>query len=918
VTGNLASETLARQTADQNLQNQINAEATTRANVDNTKADKATTLAGYGITNAYTKTEVNDLVDTPHQNYVTVQTYSDLPATGSADTIYRVSSYDGSVPEVNVTKYSEYAWSASLSQYIFLCVKSQIDEVFDITVYHSNTTYSDLASALGTDGDNIPPTLRRGGMSVKYVQSSDNKYVQYRLMSGSFNTTVGNWQGVDVEPTAGSENLVKSGGVAKKLAQLEQKVDSYKEISLVFGTTWNIIHYPVEIGESIILSNISESGNITGFRFYNENQDIIETISLNVSPGDYNSIENNNEYNAAFIGVSGSCDKVSVIIPTDLKTTVTELKSAVDENSKEIQISRVELEGNIVQKNSMGWSDKLDCPIYSSGEYVITNLNRSLCVIGSIRIYKGEEYTDIQYVNIFPDGNSYSIFLDGDVTALCLYFNGTNGVASVVKQSSLKEGVDNNYNGINSLYKSIDPYVTYEKEVYHIQNHSWVTNNDYDTLRFNVQSGQIVRLRNTGGTSTFGYIFISIDGTIISENGILSSEIFVNVPSGAVNMCVSCIRGNNNKKIEIRNSDVNSTKIEQISENISIPIKQVDDCLVSATDDYFAWFSGVIFNGYEYHIGTCRNNHTGVGDYDGNVILVEIDANGNRRTIVPNITQHQGYKPGQVGAGVTRDGQYMLVGVAYQDDSQELDYRTYEDIIVFNKTLSIVKTITLVNNGVGDVGLMFGNILETPEHYIIFTSYYLDNGVDTLGLWCSDEKITDTLDLHFTKVKTFDNYGSGLNEATVGYVGNKLVLVSRVHSANSVLYQTEDLNGKTGWSNRYVLNEVIHAPVMLPIAQNNIFAFGGCIAVGDPGQGGYRYPAIIYYNIDTHEELSVSRIDNGEIQGWGGYPSMVQISDCVFAMMYYDDYSNNKTTVFYQRVNARYKCNINYSIQQTY
>lgn len=50
-------------------------------------------------------------------------------------------------------------------------------------------------------------------MTVSFVSTSDNKYVQYRLMSDSFNTTPANWQGVDDEPTALSENLVKSGGV---------------------------------------------------------------------------------------------------------------------------------------------------------------------------------------------------------------------------------------------------------------------------------------------------------------------------------------------------------------------------------------------------------------------------------------------------------------------------------------------------------------------------------------------------------------------------------------------------------------------------------------------------------------------------------------------------------------------------------
>ena len=170
------------------------------AALDAAKANKATTLEGYGITDAYTKsetytkTEVNGLVDTPHQNYVTVLTYAALLAIdpGSTDTIYRVSNYDGSVPQVDVTKYSEYAWDGT--QYVFLCVKSQIDEVFDISVYNNNATYADLAAALGTGGVNVPSTLRRGGMSVKFVQTSDNKYVQFFCTANEFTTNVNLWR----------------------------------------------------------------------------------------------------------------------------------------------------------------------------------------------------------------------------------------------------------------------------------------------------------------------------------------------------------------------------------------------------------------------------------------------------------------------------------------------------------------------------------------------------------------------------------------------------------------------------------------------------------------------------------------------------------------------------------------------------
>lgn len=93
------------------------------------------------------------------------------------------------------------------------------DEVFDITEYN-NTNYADLASALGTNGANVPESLRKGGMSVKFVQTSDNnstQYVQYRYMSTSTAvadfTNVANWQGVDEVPVKDSRNLITSGAV---------------------------------------------------------------------------------------------------------------------------------------------------------------------------------------------------------------------------------------------------------------------------------------------------------------------------------------------------------------------------------------------------------------------------------------------------------------------------------------------------------------------------------------------------------------------------------------------------------------------------------------------------------------------------------------------------------------------------------
>ena len=78
---------------------------------------------------------------------------------------------------------------------------------------HTLATYADLSAAIAA----IPSDYRKGGMTIRFVQSSDNKYVQFRYMgteiTGNPNPFLdtANWQGVDEEPTVGSNNLVKSG-----------------------------------------------------------------------------------------------------------------------------------------------------------------------------------------------------------------------------------------------------------------------------------------------------------------------------------------------------------------------------------------------------------------------------------------------------------------------------------------------------------------------------------------------------------------------------------------------------------------------------------------------------------------------------------------------------------------------------------
>lgn len=95
--------------------------------------------------------------------------------------------------------------------------------IYDVSARNDGAVFESLQALLSSSNLStlIPTSVRHGGMSIRFVQSSDNKYVQYRLMANTFSTTVTDWQGVDDEPTTGSNNLVKSGGVADSINKLK-------------------------------------------------------------------------------------------------------------------------------------------------------------------------------------------------------------------------------------------------------------------------------------------------------------------------------------------------------------------------------------------------------------------------------------------------------------------------------------------------------------------------------------------------------------------------------------------------------------------------------------------------------------------------------------------------------------------------
>ena len=70
-------------------------------------------------------------------------------------------------------------------------------DIYDVSYHNNNATFGSLSELLSSENLStlIPTAVRCGGMTIRFIQSSDNMYVQYRYMSSS--TAVSNFTNVN-------------------------------------------------------------------------------------------------------------------------------------------------------------------------------------------------------------------------------------------------------------------------------------------------------------------------------------------------------------------------------------------------------------------------------------------------------------------------------------------------------------------------------------------------------------------------------------------------------------------------------------------------------------------------------------------------------------------------------------------------
>ena len=162
---------------------------------------------------------------------------------------------------------------------------------YDVTAHNSGATFASLSALLNSDNLStlIPVDVRYGGMSIKFVLTSDNnssQYVQCRYMGTSTDTAdftnPANWQGVDYEPTAGSENLVQSGGTLKS--------------DLLVKAHASLLNYDKQTAQVTMTSDTSRVN--TGIYVYKNRTYIIKCTSI--------TSRNTDDYAGIYLGDTGT------------------------------------------------------------------------------------------------------------------------------------------------------------------------------------------------------------------------------------------------------------------------------------------------------------------------------------------------------------------------------------------------------------------------------------------------------------------------------------------------------------------------------------------------------------------------------------------------------------------------------------
>lgn len=202
--------------------------------------------------------------------------------------------------------------------------------IFDVSAHNDGAVFESISALLDSSNLDtiIPVSFRHGGMTIRFIQgsvpNSNNKYAHYRLMTTYFSTSKMDWQGVDDEPTAGSDNLVKSGGVKE---ELRKKVNVINDSESKLTDNSDGFYFTDKSGN--VIAKITDNG-LQAIKFLNKDGGEIDET--------YNEIK---EDIARLNETDNEIKEELVLNKTDVDNRLTEIektKVSIDNNHSETKI----------------------------------------------------------------------------------------------------------------------------------------------------------------------------------------------------------------------------------------------------------------------------------------------------------------------------------------------------------------------------------------------------------------------------------------------------------------------------------------------------------------------------------------------------------------------------------------------------
>lgn len=215
--------------------------------------------------------------------------------------------------------------------------------IYDVTANNNGATFFSLSALLSSNNLStlIPTSVRHGGMSIRFVQSSDNKYVQYFLTKNDWSASEEDWQKMNLE---------------EEISQLEQEIEN------IVGTPsvdFDLSQYTKQVGH--IYDNVfKDTGNFGNFRFilipvYDYVGRTLHIVPLSSSYGtllyflkDDVLINNQEVYFATGYPWSTLYKPADVVVPSDARYLWIRMQNVATETNYEPQSITINAESGII------------------------------------------------------------------------------------------------------------------------------------------------------------------------------------------------------------------------------------------------------------------------------------------------------------------------------------------------------------------------------------------------------------------------------------------------------------------------------------------------------------------------------------------------------------------------------------------